>query len=441
MNPILVLGAGRSSVSLLDYLNTFALSAQFRFSVADADADNLHLRTSGLLAADAKLFQAVSVEVLRELIRGHQIVISLLPPAMHPLAARACLEERANLLTASYESAEMREMAADIEKAGLLFVNECGLDPGIDHMSAMEMMDEIHAEGGEVLAFRSYCGGLTADAYDDNPFRYKISWNPRNVVSAGKSGGLYLEDSKPAFLPYQRLFSETEMLNIPGWGDFEAYPNRDSIPYRETYGLRRVETLKRGTLRKKGFSSRWNLFVQSGMTDESVTLQYREGSDYRDFLNTFFPGPEPENDFLRFAGKEDLAHDVLAMMMPSGICRKLKRLKGSPADFLLDLIEDCWKLGKNDKDLVVMLHEFEFQDVNGAKFLKNAWFGLEGKDSLHTAMAKTVGLPLGILSKLVLNACISQKGLALPLKHEFYYPILKELSVLGVQFQQTTRPL
>jgi saccharopine dehydrogenase (NADP+, L-glutamate forming) len=441
MNPILVLGAGRSSVSLLAYLNDLALKEGFRFSVADADEGNLRLRTAGLEAADARIFQAASPEVLNELVRGHRIVISLLPPPMHPLAARACLVERANLLTASYESAEMREMADEIEKAGLLFVNECGLDPGIDHMSAMEMMDEIHRDGGKILAFRSYCGGLTADEFDDNPFRYKISWNPRNVVTAGKAGGLYLEQSRPAFLPYQRLFAETEAISIPGWGEFEAYPNRDSIPYRAIYGLNKIETLKRGTLRKQGFSRRWNLFVRSGMTDEIVSFEFAEGSDYGDYLRTFFPSSSPEKDFSDFAGEKEISDDVLDMFKISGNYRKLKRLKGSPADFLLDLIEDCWKLGRNNKDLVVMLHELEFLDVNGSKILRKAWFGLEGEDSLHTAMAKTVGLPLGILSKLMLKSCISQKGLALPLRHEFYYPILKELTQLGVRFQHISKPL
>jgi saccharopine dehydrogenase (NADP+, L-glutamate forming) len=308
-------------------------------------------------------------------------------------------------------------------------------------MSAMEMMDEIHSEGGKISAFRSYCGGLTADAFDDNPFRYKISWNPRNVVTAGKSGGLYLEHSKPAFLPYQRLFSETESVSIPGWGEFEAYPNRDSIPYRDTYGLKEIETLKRGTLRKQGFSKRWNTFVRIGMTDEQVLLQFPEGADYGDYLNTFFPGQDSQKDFVQFVQEEEIARDIISMFKPAAQFRKLKRLRGCPADFLLDLIEECWVLGRNDKDLVVMLHEFEFIDAKGDKYLRSAWFGLEGDDSVHTAMAKTVGLPLGILSKLLLNACIQQKGLALPLKREFYYPILKELSGLGVQFQQTTQPL
>ncbi len=441
MNPILVLGAGRSSVSLLDYLNNFALAEGFRFSVADADQGNLQLRTTDLKAADALLFDAASPESLLGLVKGHKIVISLLPPPMHPMVGKACLQAGSNLLTASYESPEMRQMAAEVLESGLLFLNECGLDPGIDHMSAMEMMDEIHEQGGKVLSFRSYCGGLVADECDDNPFRYKISWNPRNVVLAGKSGGLFLEQGQPAFLPYQRLFSETETIRIPGWGEFEAYPNRDSIPYKELYGLQQIKDLKRGTLRKTGFSARWNVFLRSGMTEEHVELQYGPGADYGDYLRTFFPEGDFIFQFLDFAGDKQIGADLLEMFQPGGVFRKLKREKGSPADFLLDLIVDCWPLGSKDKDLVVMLHEFVFIGHDGKKYLKSAWFGLKGDDSLHTAMAKTVGLPLGILSKLLLKGDISQKGLALPLNRQIYYPVLKELSTLGVLFQQTTTPL
>lgn len=441
MNPVLVLGAGRSSVSLLDYLNDFAQKDGFRFTVADADSANLRLRTNGLAAADPKIFDASSSDNLINLIRGHKVVISLLPPSMHLQVARACLESGSNMVTASYESAEMKEMADAVRSAGLIFLNECGLDPGIDHMSAMEMMEAIRKEGGEILEFKSYCGGLVADECDTNPFRYKISWNPRNVVNAGKSGGLFLERGRPAFLPYHRLFSETESVQVPGWGEFEAYPNRDSIPYRELYGLHGVKSLKRGTLRKAGFAARWNTIVQSGMTDENVQLQFDSDADYLDYLRVFFPDQTPEAGFRKFANSEAVSQDVLDLFLIDGKFRKLKRFSGNPSNFLLDLIVEAWPLNPDDKDLVVMLHSFQYSDSNGKKFRKNAWMGLKGDDSLHTAMAKTVGLPLGIASKLILNSCISQKGLVLPHRSDIFIPVLKELSEFGIDFQQTIYPL
>lgn len=441
MNPILILGAGRSSVSLLTYLDKLASIEKFRFSVADADPQNLAIRTSGLHMADSMKFEGNGPEDFLKIIQGHQIVISLLPPPIHPQVAKACLLAKANLITASYESDEMRQMAKDVEDSGLVFFNECGLDPGIDHMSAMEMIEEIQNAGGKIERFHSYCGGLVADEFDDNPFRYKISWNPRNVVLAGKTGGLFLENGRESFLPYQRLFSETETISIPGWGEFEAYPNRDSVPYQKVYGLEGILDLKRGTLRKPGFSARWDVFVRSGMTDELVDLTFPDGSYYEDFLKTFFPSSDPKAAFRKFVGQEKIAGDVLAMFQNGSESRMLKRIKGKPADFLLDLIVDCWPLGGKDKDLVVMLHDFYFFDKNGEKKRTFASFGLKGEDSLHTAMAKTVGLPLGIVSKLLLKGSVSQKGLALPLNSEVYKPVLEELSTLGVQFQKTTMPL
>jgi saccharopine dehydrogenase (NADP+, L-glutamate forming) len=308
-------------------------------------------------------------------------------------------------------------------------------------MSAMELIEEIQNAGGKIERFHSYCGGLVADEFDDNPFRYKISWNPRNVVLAGKTGGLFLENNRETFLPYQRLFSETETISIPGWGEFEAYPNRDSVPYKKVYGLEGILDLKRGTLRKPGFSKRWDVFVRSGMTDELVDLTYPDGSSYADFLRTFFPSSDPGAALRKFVGHENVANDILAMFQNGSDSRMLKRTKGKPADFLLDLIVECWPLGGRDKDLVVMLHDFYFFDENGDRKRTFASFGLKGEDSLHTAMAKTVGLPLGIVSKLLLKGSIPQKGLALPLNSDVYKPVLEELSTLGVQFQKTTMPL
>lgn len=441
MNPVLVLGAGRSSVSLLSYLNSLALKDAFRFSVADADSGNLQLRTSGLPAADALQFDAGNFDKLRELIRGHRIVISLLPPHMHAEAGRACLLEKANLITASYESQEMRDMAGSVREAGLVFLNECGLDPGIDHMSAMEMIHEIRQEGGEILEFHSYCGGLMADECDDNPFRYKISWNPRNVVLAGKSGGLFLLNGNPAFVPYHRLFAETEPVEVPGWGSFEAYPNRDSIPYASLYGLQGIQTLKRGTLRKSGFSARWNALIQAGMTDEQVKLTYPSEADYHGYLRTFFPSGDISTALHQFCGDAKVASDVFSLFKSGPDFSPLKRLSGNPSEFLLDRMVEAWQLKPGDKDLVVMLHSFIYRNVKGVKYRKIAWFGMKGEDELYTAMAKTVGLPLGITAKLLLNDGISQKGLVLPLEADIYQPVLSELTDFGVNFQQLTQPL
>jgi saccharopine dehydrogenase (NADP+, L-glutamate forming) len=441
-NPILVLGAGRSSVSLLQYLNDWLVEEGLRFTVADLDAANLKLRTQGLSAADVLLVEGLQEESLPEITRGFQIVISLLPPPLHPMVARACLKSGSNLLTASYESQAMRDLRPAIEQAGLLFMNECGLDPGIDHMSAMAIIEEIRNKGGEILRFHSFCGGLVADDCDSNPFRYKISWNPRNVVLAGKAGARFLQNGRQALLGYQRMFSEVEPIQIEGWGDFEAYPNRDSVPYAEVYGLDGILDLKRGTLRKKGFCERWNVFVRAGMTDEEFPVQLPANATWFDFLKTFFPTIQPNDfsDFEAFCGNPQVAEDILQMGFRSG-SRLPDGLNGkTSADFLLELIVQNWPLQEQDRDLVVMLHEFWYK-LDGITYRTTSSFGLEGDNALHTAMAKTVGLPLGIMAKLVLHGKVTQKGLALPLLKNTFEPVLKELQQFGVHFRETTQPL
>ncbi len=441
-NPILVLGAGRSSVSLLHYLNDFAREENFRFSVADGDENNLKSKTAGLTRADTICFEALQHEDLVKLITGSKIVISLLPPPLHPLVGAACIEAKANLVTASYESPAMRQMAADVEKADLVFINECGLDPGIDHMSAMEVIHDIQAKGGKITRFHSYCGGLVADEFDDNPFKYKISWNPRNVVLAGKGVSSFIAGGRTALLPYQRLFAEPEKLQVPGWGRFEAYPNRDSIPYARLYGLEGIKDLKRGTLRKPGYCERWNHFVKAGMTDDETHLQYPEGATCFDFLKTFFPGIDEDDftDFFAFVNDETVANDILDMGFRKHNLMLLQRNSGSPADFLLDLIVKNWVLNESDQDLVVMLHEFRYV-IDNIEYQTLASFGLKGSDATYTAMAKTVGLPLGMVAKQLFLQNIPQKGILLPLHTTLYKPVLKELADLGLVFQVTTQPL
>ncbi len=441
-NPILVIGAGRSAFALLQYLNQFAEEASFRFSLADGDNSVLQLKSQTLANSDPILFSALGVGELISLIKGHRIVISLLPPDLHPLVGKACLACNAHLITASYESPAMREMANEIEEKGLVFMNECGLDPGIDHMSAMEIIDDIHSKGGIISKFHSYCGGLVADEDDDNPFKYKISWNPRNVVLAGKGTSRYLCNGQTALLPYHRLFSTAEDIVIKGWGEFEAYPNRDSMHYAKVYGLNEIRNLKRGTLRKKGFCKRWNVFVQLGMTNDDNLLEFHEGANYCDFLSVFLPefSLEGEKALMEVVNDEQIVRDILQMGFSKENPEILHRKNGTPADFLLDLIVIKWRLNDTDKDMVVMVHQFEYI-VNDVEYQTVASFGLKGINSSNTSMSQTVGLPLGIFAKMLFYNEIHQKGLVLPLFKNIYRPILKELANFGVHFQVDTQPL
>lgn len=441
-NPILVLGAGRSATVLLDYLQSWARSEGFRFTVADVDMAVLQNKLPELPEADGQRVEAVEVADIAKLIGSHKIVISLLPPPMHPHVARACIQCGADLVTASYESDEMRSLRGEIERAGITVMNECGLDPGIDHMSAMEVIEEVHSKGGKILKFHSYCGGLVADEFDDNPFRYKISWNPRNVVLAGKGTARFLHENRDALIPYHRLFAETAEIEVPGWGRFEGYANRDSTPYISLYGIPEVRSLLRGTLRKTGFCQRWNLFVQLGLTDDQTQLHFKPGSTYADYLQTFLPGKTEllQERLDRVCGSRERANELVSMGFSAEGGPMLKRQTGSPADFLQDLIVDRWRLNPGDKDLVVMVHRFDWE-LNGIHYQTIASLGLKGESDTKTAMAKTVGLPLGIVSKALLHNKVEKKGLVLPLATNTYTYVLKELSSFGIQFQVTTQPL
>lgn len=441
-NPILVLGAGRSATVLLDYLNDLALKSKFRFTIADADQGILTSKTAELPQADGKVFQGSAISDFVSLIDRHQIVISLLPPPLHPTVGRACLQTKSHLITASYESAEMREMAYEIAENGLIFMNECGLDPGIDHMSAMEIIHDIQARGGKIRKFHSFTGGLVADEFDDNPFKYKISWNPRNVVLAGKGVAKFLQNGKVSLLPYHRLFHEYETISVEDWGVFEGYANRDSLPYIDLYGLKGIESLKRGTFRKIGFCDRWNVFVQLGLTDDETVLNYSAESTYCDLIDSFLPGfkMDPMAKLSSFCGNKEFASDLLDMGLGGPKVEKLVRNQGQPADFLLDLIVKKWVLHPSDKDLIVMNHLFEYK-LEGTDYQTISSFGMIGENALRTAMAKTVGLPPGIVAKQILTNQIQQKGLLLPLQQEIYRPVLKELSNYGVTFSTATKPL
>jgi len=441
-NPILVLGAGRSATVLLDYLNDLAQKGNFRFTIADADEKNLSSKTSELPHADGLIFKGSEVSDFASLIGNHKIVISLLPPPLHPKVGKACLETRSHLITASYESPEMREMSKEISEKGLIFMNECGLDPGIDHMSAMEIIHDIQSKGGKITKFTSFTGGLVADEFDDNPFKYKISWNPRNVVLAGKGVAKFLQNGNVSLIPYHRLFDEYETISVKGWGEFEGYANRDSTPYAELYGLEGIKTLKRGTFRKKGFCDRWNVMVQLGLTDDDTNLTFSEGATYSDLMEAFLPGFKTGQfeALSAFCGNEKIASDILDLGFGGPKTEKLDRTNGKPADYLLDLIVKKWVLLPNDKDLVVMNHCFEYK-LEDSDYQTVSSFGMVGDNSIRTAMAKTVGLPPGIVAKQILNNQFKQKGLLLPLQQEIYSPVLKELAHFGVSFFTTTRPL
>lgn len=439
MRSILVLGAGRSSSALIDYLLKQASASGWKVTVGDISETASRDRVGNSPSGKAIAFD-MEQETSSEVIRQNDVVISMLPATLHPLVAMKCLAYKKHLLTASYVSPEMKLLDKEAKEKGLLFLNECGLDPGIDHMSAMQLIDRIKADGADLYSFESFTGGLIAPETDpENPWRYKFTWNPRNVVMAGQSTAKFLEKGQYKYIPYQQLFRRTTPIQVPGYGDYEGYANRDSLTYRSTYGLENIQTMIRGTLRNDGFCSAWNVLVQLGCADDTYSMEHVERMTHRDFMNSFL------NHHPQHTVEEKIANQF--GLSPSG--PEMRRLKwstlfdeslvglteGTPAQILERILNKKWKLHPQDQDMIVMWHRFKYRKDSKEHEIQ-ATLVAKGEDSVRTAMAKTVGLPLGVAAKLLLEGKISARGVVIPVTKEFYEPILLELKGLGVELNE-----
>ena len=420
MRKILIIGAGKSSISLIDYLIAQAPKENWELTVADITKELALQKTKGRAYTHAIDIDIKNDETRRELIASFDIVISMLPAMFHSIIAQDCLDLGKNLVTPSYISPAMKEMDEAVKSKGLIFMNEMGLDPGIDHMSAMEIIDKLKTDGKKILSFRSHCGGLVAPESDTNEWHYKFSWNPRNVILAGQGdGGIkWKEDGEIEEIHYHDLFGYTSMIGLQNQGIYESYPNRDSLKYIAEYGLESADTIYRGTLRVPPFCEAWDCVVQLGLTAPSG--------------NCIFLTKEEAIEQLDLSERPE----ILYMLEEIGVFDEANFPHHvPPAESLQKLLEDKWKMQPNDRDLVVMVHEIDYQDGDIVKHIQSSLY-LTGKDGEHTAMALTVGLPLAIVTKLILNNNISQRGVLLPKYKEIYEPVMKELEEYGVKFKE-----
>jgi len=436
MKNILLLGAGRSASTLIDYLLKLCNEKTWSLAIGDVDLELAIQKAKG--QARAFKFDANDEEQLIDEIGKSDVVLSMLPAMFHQLVADACLAEGKHLVTASYATQEMRNMDDEVKEKGLVFLNECGLDPGIDHMSAMAVIDRIRANNYELIGFESFTGGLLEPNTNDNPWQYKFTWNPSNVVTAGQGYVKFIQHGRYKYIPYQRLFRRTEVVYIPGYGYFEGYANRDSLIYLDVYNLRGIKTLYRGTLRRPGFCKAWDVFVQLGATDNSYKIEDVEAMTHRQFINNFlFYNPADSIEL-------KLAH-YLNLDMESEEMHKLKWLgifsdelvglkEGTPAQILEHILKKKWTLTEEDNDMIVMWHKFNYIDDSGKEIEEHATMVSTGEDPIHTAMSKTVGLPLGIATKLILEGKITTSGVQIPIHKEIYEPILAELKEYGFDF-------
>ena len=430
---IFIIGAGRSASSLIKYLINVSVKNNFELTIGDKDVSLVKDKIDGHKCASAIQFDVLNDDQRISEIKNADIVISMLPATLHFIVAQDCLKYNKNLVTASYVSKDIQSLNDQAEKQGVILLNEIGLDPGIDHMSAMKVIDDIKDKGGVIKSFKSYCGGLVAPEYDTNPWNYKFTWNPRNVVLAGQGTAQYIDSGKYKYIPYGQLFKRTDTVKVLNYGQFEAYANRDSLSYREVYKLNDIPTLFRGTLRKPGYSEAWDLFVQMGMTDDSYEMDV-SGMNYSDFFNSFI---DLRNRDIKSYLKSHfrVSNDVISKVEWLGFFNQINLGidKGTPAQILQKILESKWLLQKEDKDMIVMQHQFLYE-IEGKEHELHSSFVLLGEDQTYTGMAKTVGLPVGIATKLILNGEIKSTGVKVPVSKDIYKPVLEELEQYGIRF-------
>ena len=440
MQKILILGAGRSATSLINYLCQNAAENKWEITLGEKDIELAQEKITQFPNTAVISFDIENEDQVHQEIGHADLVISMVPARFHIIAAKKCAELGKNMVTASYLSDDIKELAPEFEAKGVQCLMELGLDPGLDHMSAMKVLDRLKEEGNELTSFETFTGGLLMeDKEDDNPWKYKFTWNPRNVVLAGQGYVKFIKEGRYKYIPYNKLYQRMETIHIPGHGFFEGYANRDSLKYLDLYNLRGINTLYRGTLRRPGYCKGWDVFVQLGATEDTYELEQVSEMTHRQFINSFLQFNPNDSIELK------LAH-YLNIGMESEEMYKLKWLnifsdelvgldKGTPAQILEHILKKKWTLNEDDRDLIVMWHKFDYIENGVAKQIQ-AHMVVEGEDQTNTAMSKTVGLPLGVAAKKVLNGDINMPGVHVPTHKDIYEPILAELDNMGFEFRE-----
>ena len=445
MKKIAVLGAGRSAGPLIEYLATHPDSSSWTVSVYDQDAETLARKTASFRNVSVESGDLRSTELLDRIVSAHDVVVSMLPAFMHLPVAERCVRFGRNLVTASYISPEMQALDAEVRAKGLVFVNECGVDPGIDHMSTMELLHRLRREGAQVTSYESFCGGILAPESPANPWSYKFTWNPRNVVLAGAGGAVhFVQEGQFKHIPYHEVFRRTEFLDIPGYGRFEAYANRDSLKYQSAYGLEGIGTMYRGTLRRPGFCRAWDVLVKLGATDDSYPLEHVDAMTHRDFLNTFLAYRPTDSVELKLMHYLNISQD-------SDVMERLEWLglfadepvglsEGTPAQVLQQILMKKWTMTDADVDMLAMIHRIEYTQ-NGQRHRLQSSLVAKGVSADVTAMSYTVGWPVAMATRLVALDLIPERGVLMPNIPSLYEPILAELGGRGIRFDERDQRL
>lgn len=438
MQTILIAGAGKSSIYLIQYLLTHAPRNKWKVIVADGDEHAIAEKIKGSHYAEAAVIDITNPAHREPLVKRADIVVSLMPPHLHIHLAKDCLAHKKNLITSSYISPEMKEMDDAVREAGLMFMCEMGLDPGIDHMTANKIIHSIHRVAGSIISFKSYCGGLIAPESDNNPWHYKFSWNPRNIITAGLGGAKYLQNGKHVEVPYEQIFENNKKIKVDDLGMLAYYPNRDSLRYLELYDVPDIKTFLRATLRYPAFCKGWENMIRLGLTTMEDTFDTK-GHTYLSWVKAK-TGYKSGSVTQHIAAKLGISEEDkdMAMLQWLGLFDEVALKQGTfpSGDILLELLLDKWKMAPQDKDMVVMQHEIEYLH-KGTKVKLTSAMVIKGEDRDHSAMAKTVGLPMGILARQILTGKIAPpKGVLLPVMPSIYRPVLTELAHHGIVFTE-----
>lgn len=433
---ITILGAGKSSYNLVSYLS----KNQERIGI---DIKVISNQTPKYINDFQKIdFQKIDINdnsQISKQIKSSFIVVSLLPPKLHYQIALICSSHKINMITASYLDEKIKSLEKKFKKNNCFLFMEIGLDPGLDHLSAKKDIDDLNKKG-KILGFESYTGGLIKKN-KENPWGYKFTWNPMNVITAGVDGAKYLDDGKIIDVPYDKIFSSVKNIKFKNSDLYEGYPNRDSLKYRSLYKLENVKTLKRGTLRHPGFCKSWNVLVNLGLTDDINTIKNPKLETYFDFFNYKLNLSDFEkvkkyikkNFLIESDSKEFKNLNWLGLFSNYKLLNRSKKA----SHLLMEILKNRWKLKKDDIDIVVMYHSFIYKENNHFK-RKESFMKIEGKNNLETAMSKTVGLPIALLIELIIKKNLEFKGVFLPFDEIIYNPLLSKLEDNGITFNHST---
>ncbi|MGB0985555.1 MAG: saccharopine dehydrogenase C-terminal domain-containing protein, partial [Saprospiraceae bacterium] len=433
MKNILVIGAGRSSISVINYLLEQAKTHQWFVTVADARPDQALERVNNHPNGRGTWLEVLNPNDRKDIMMRADVVVSLLPPHLHYRVARDCIKYNKKLVTNAYVNRDLYRLNPEIINAPLFFMGEMGLDPGLDYFSAQKLVNEIREKGGKITSLRSYTGGLVNATNSENPWKYKFSWNPRNMIIAGQGISQYQIKGKYKYMSYDRLFKNPIPIEVPEMGEMESYADRDSLLFRSEYGLDNIPTLKRSTLRHKGFCHAWDALIRLGLTDDTYPILESNKMTYRDLLEAYLVGVQDGNTSLKDRIAQSLGENIDSPVMEKldwlGLFerRKINLNRATPARILGKLLEDKWRLAPKDEDIVVIMNVVKYR-LRGKNYKHTNHMILKGDSaSEETAMSKVVGLPVGIAVKLLMEGRIPQKGIQVPITKEFYEPTLEEL--------------